>query len=377
MSDQVEQIEDFVDDEDLQEFKSSMGDPSMVPEPAATKSTKRGPDKSNSEKSMPKQGSSDDEKAKEVPMPSTKMGMINAMVQKMNGMKKAEMSGMYNDIMSAMNGGMKKPMNMGDEPEVSPSAVKIDSGDIDVKDDIAELFKGDELSEEFKEKAAVVFEAAVVAKINEQLEKVTVDVEEEIKEAKEHIEKDLSEKLDSYLDYVVENWMEENKVAIEKGLQTEIASDFMEGLKDLFKEHYIDIPEERVDVAEELAMKSDELEDNLNQQIEKNVELKKELDNYKKAEIVSESADGLTETQAEKLSTLAEGIEFESVDTYKQKVQVIKENYFPAEVVSENNSSDDEEPIELEEETTKIVEPAMANYVSAISRTAGSSRKTQ
>ena len=151
----------------------------------------------------------------------------------------------------------------------------------------------------------------------------------------------------------------------------------MEGLKDLFKEHYIDIPEERVDVAEELAMKSDELEDNLNQEIEKNVELKKELDNFRKAEIVSESADGLTDTQAEKLKTLAEGVEFESVDGYKQKVQVIKESYFTPEVVSESNSSDDEEPIELEEETKKIVEPAMANYVSAISRTAGSSRKTQ
>ena len=288
--------EDFVEEEQLDEFKASMGAPSEVPAPTATKVKKRMGDKDAGEKTPPKQGSSDSEKAAEVPMPKTKMGMINAMVNQMNGMSKKDMMNNYNVMMSAMMG--KKPVASmegveTDEDKISLSSkdeIKISTADIDIKDDMQSLFNIDsDLSEEFKEKASTIFEAAVVSKINEQLEKITIDVEGEINEAKEQIKTDLEEKLDSYMDYVVENWMSENELAVDKGLRAEIAQDFMEGLKNLFTDHYIDVPDEKVDVAEELATKSEELETALNEQIEKNSAMKKELEEFKKQDLLPKS----------------------------------------------------------------------------------------
>lgn len=371
MSDLNTQVEDFVEEEQLDEFKASMGDPSEVPEPTAAKSTKRKADKTAGEKSAPMQGSSEKETAKEVP--STKMGMINAMVQNMNAMKKADLAATYNKMLGAMK--MEEVEDdIEDKIELSSrEELKISTADINVAEDLEALFGSDDLSEEFKEKATTIFEAAVVSKINEQLEKVTVDIETEISEAKEQIAENLSEKLDSYLDYVVENWMDENKLGVEKGLKAEIAHDFMEGLKNLFAEHYIDVPDEKVDVAEELATKSEELEDSLNEQIEKNAQLRKELEAYKKQEIFAEVAEDLSDTQAEKFESLAEGIDFASADSYKKKLQMVKENYFPASITEDVSEvvSDDEEPLELDEET-KRVDPAMAAYMNAISRTKGS-----
>jgi len=192
--------EDFVEEEQLDEFKASMGDPSEVPAPTATKVKKRMGDKDAGEKTPPKQGSSDSEKAAEVPMPKTKMGMINAMVNQMNGMSKKDMMNNYDVMMSAMMG--KKPTASmegveTDEDKISLSSkdeIKISTADIDIKDDMQSLFNIDsDLSEEFKEKASTIFEAAVVSKINEQLEKITIDVEGEINEAKEQIKTDLEE----------------------------------------------------------------------------------------------------------------------------------------------------------------------------------------
>ena len=376
--------EDFVEEEQLDEFKASMGDPSEVPAPTATKVKKRMGDKDAGEKTPPKQGSSDSEKAAEVPMPKTKMGMINAMVNQMNGMSKKDMMNNYNVMMSAMMG--KKPVASmegveTDEDKISLSSkdeIKISTADIDIKDDMQSLFNIDsDLSEEFKEKASTIFEAAVVSKINEQLEKITIDVEGEINEAKEQIKTDLEEKLDSYMDYVVENWMSENELAVDKGLRAEIAQDFMEGLKNLFTDHYIDVPDEKVDVAEELATKSEELETALNEQIEKNSAMKKELEEFKKQDLFAEESKDLSDTQAEKFAKLAEGIEFTTEESFKKKLQMVKENYFSGSVKEDVKEvvSDDEEPLELEEEAVKQVDPAMAAYMNAISRTGSKGSK--
>ena len=269
-----------------------------------------------------------------------------------HGITNDELMASYNAYVEKFNTENAKEISAGSIEELSPS------------------------SSEFVEKASTIFEAAVVAKINEQLEKVSVDIEGEITEAKEQIAEDLSAKLDSYLDYVVEQWMEDNQLAVEKGLSAEITTDFMNGLKDLFKEHYIDIPEDRVDVAEELATKADELEESLDSEIQKNAELKKELAEFKKAEIFTAVSDDLTETQVDKFSKLAEGVEFTDKENYEGKLQMIKDTYFKSTEVNEESqlvaASDDEEPLELDEETTKAVDPTMAAYMTAISRTTGS-----
>ena len=376
--------EDFVEEEQLDEFKASMGDPSEVPAPTASKAKKRMGDKDAGEKAPMKQGSSDSEKAAEVPMPKTKMGIINAMVNKMNGMSKTEMMGNYETIMSAMMGKKPKASMEGveaDEDKISLSSkeeIKISTADIDIKDDLSGLFNIDsDLSEEFKEKASTIFEAVVVSKINEQLEKITIDVESEITEAKDQIKTELEEKLDSYMDYVVENWMKENELAVDKGLRAEIAQDFMEGLKNLFSEHYIDVPDEKVDVAEELATKSEELETALNEQIEKNSAMKKELEEFQKQDIFAEESKDLSDTQAEKFLKLAEGIEFTTEETFKKKLQMVKENYFSSSIKEDVKEvvSYDEEPLELEEEAVKKIDPAMAVYMNAISRSGSKGSK--
>ena len=359
--------------EQLDEFKASMGDPSMVPEPTATKAKAPGPSKSNSEKPI-KQGTSDvadDPDVEEVPQeaPKTKMAMINAMVQQMNQMDKSEMSKKYGKMLQAMK--MEEVEVDEDEDQITISSkqpVKLTTADIDISEDVASMFAGQDLSEEFVEKATTIFEAAVLQKVNEQLEKITIDVEEEIAEAKESIQESLSDKLDSYLDYVVENWMEENQLAIEKGLRAEITTDFMEGLKGLFSEHYIDIPDDRVDVAEELAIKTDELVDALNEEINNNLELRKEIEEYKREEVLFDVSEDLSETQRDKLRSLVEGVEFDSAEQYANKVLTIKEHYFPADVVEES-VADDDEPLELDEQVQNYADPNIAAYVNAISRT--------
>ena len=375
MSDQEnEMIEDYVEEEQLDEFKASMGDPSEVPEPTGANAKAPGPSKSQGDKSNPMQGSS--EKAKAAEVPKTKMAMINAMVQSMNGMKKSDLAAAFGKMNKAMQS-EEVEEDLVDKIELSArEELKVTTADIDIAEDVKEMFDGQDMSEEFVEKASTIFEAAVVAKINEQLEKVSVDIEGEITEAKEQIAEDLSAKLDSYLDYVVEQWMEDNQLAVEKGLSAEITTDFMNGLKDLFKEHYIDIPEDRVDVAEELATKADELEESLDSEIQKNAELKKELAEFKKAEIFAAVSDDLTETQVDKFSRLAEGVEFADKENYEGKLQMIKDTYFKSTEVNEESqlvaACDDEEPLELDEETTKSVDPTMAAYMTAISRTTGS-----
>jgi hypothetical protein len=191
------------------------------------------------------------------------------------------------------------------------------------------MFEGaDDLNEEFKEKAATIFEAAVVAKVNEQLEKISTNFEAELAEEVETLQKEMSDNLDQYLDYVVEQWMGENRLAVEQGLKAEMVEDFLRGLKGLFEEHYIEIPDEKVDVVEELAARTEELESKLNEQIEKNVELHGVVEQYKRDQLIESVSASLTDTQKAKFETLAEGIDFSDEETFVNKLSVIKESYF-------------------------------------------------
>jgi len=306
-------------------------------------------------------------KGKGDPMPKTKIGMINAMVDAMKGEKKDDLMAAYGKMMAAMRPG-------DDDEEEAPAAEskkmkkeskKVTKEDIDVSDDVQALFGDEELSEEFKDKATTIFEAAVLSKVNEVLESADVDLASDLEAEKETMVEDLTTKLDDYLEYVAEEWMKENELAIEKGIRAEIVENFMHGLRNLFAENYIDIPEEKVDLVDELAGKVEELEASVNEEVERNIEIKKELVEMKKDKALSIVCEGLTDSQVEKMKSLAEGVDFDE-DTYADKLATIKENYFPAEEVVESDATD-EEPLEIEEEAPQVT-GSMAAYTQAISR---------
>ena len=196
--------------------------------------------------------------------------------------------------------------------------------------DLSPIF-GEELSEDFRQKATSIFEAAVIARVNNEMEKVATSLEEKYAEEFLEYKESIVEKVDAYLNYVVENYLEENKLAVENGLRGEIAEDFMTGLKALFKEHYIEVPEEKYDVIGELQAKVTELEESLNGQVENNVGLNTEVTALQRTLIIKEMSGDLADTEVNKLTKLLEGVDFGNAEIYKEKVSVIKENYFPRE----------------------------------------------
>jgi len=237
-----------------------------------------------------------------------------------------------------------------------------------MKEDLDALLGGENLSEEFVSKASTIFEAAVIARAEEVIAEAEVALQEQFETAVEEIKEDLAAKVDDYLNYMVEEWMKENALSIEKGLRAEIVEDFITGLKGLFEEHYIDIPEEKVQVVEELTSKVEELESALNEQIARGIELTKSLNEQKKIEAIYTACEGLTQTQVEKLKSLAEGVEFTTEEEFVAKVDVLKESYFKADVVVADNSSLDEVLVE-EEKKQVFADPSMEVYTKAISQT--------
>ena len=370
MSDQVQEtnleedeiLEDVVADQEVEvdlddsideAKKASMGDPSEIPDPEA---------KTNSGKEAPKGGEP------MVKLPSTKVGMIQAAVEKLQSMKKVQVADMVNAMMKP-EAYMKKKTDESVETEDAPTLseiIKVSKDDIDVSEDMKAMFGSEDLSEDFRDKATTIFESAVLSKVNEVLESATIDMNAEIEVERATARADMESKLDDYLDYVVNEWVKENELAIEKGIRSEIVENFMVGLRNLFTENYIDIPEDKVDIVDEMAAKVEEQEQAVNEEIEKNIELRKELNALKMNKALDVVSEGLTETQKEKFISLAEGVDY-SGDDYTEKLETIKENYFPQEEVVENNDVSDEEPLENLEEETKV-NGSMANYMNAISR---------
>ena len=239
-----------------------------------------------------------------------------------------------------------------------------------MKEDIDALLEGENLSEEFAVKATTIFEAAVVARAEEVVTMVESELHEQFQVAVEEIKEDLAAKVDDYLNYMVEEWVTENQIAIEKGLRAEITEDFINGLRNLFVEHYIDIPAEKVEVVEALAAKVEELESALNEQINVAVELTKSLNEQKKIEAIYTACEGLSQTQVEKLKSLAEGVEFTTEEEFASKVETLKESYFKADVkVADNSALDDEVLIEEEKKVVKSADPSIDQYVRTISQT--------
>lgn len=232
---------------------------------------------------------------------------------------------------------------------------------IDVKDDVEALLRGEEFSEEFKFKASTIFEAAVKSKIVEEIEKLEKVYEEKMQGELEEIKESLETKVEAHIQYVSDQWLVENQLAVDTGLRNELSEEFILGLKGLFEQHYVEIPEDKYDVLGEMSETLDKMEEKLNEQIDVNVELNQTVGNYIKNGIIAEISEGLAQTQKEKLTSLAEGVEFVSEESYREKIVTIKENYFPKSQVS---STED-----LVEKTQVISEEGpMAAYAAALER---------
>ena len=244
---------------------------------------------------------------------------------------------------------------------------KEDKKEIDVKEHVDALVAGDDsLSEEFKTKAATVFEAAIKSKVKEIAEEMQADYDKKLTEETSKSKDELVEKVDSYLAYVVEEWMKENELALERGIKGEIAEDFISGLKKLFEDHYIDVPDEKYNVLEDQSSKIEELEKKLNESIEKNVELSKENGEHKRQNIIDEASEDLADTQKEKFGKLAEEIDYKNEEDFTAKVKTIKESYFGK---KESTSEIDDVAAESNAEQPQDLTNAMAAYSAAISKT--------
>ena len=238
---------------------------------------------------------------------------------------------------------------------------------IDVSADVDALVKDEDLSEEFKNKATTIFEAAVKAKITEHKEKLNAEFDKKLNEEIEVEKEKLSEKVDTYLTYVVEEWMKENSIAIERGIKGEIAEDFISGLKKLFEDHYIDVPDEKYNVLEDQASKIEELSKKLDEQIQKNVELKKDNSDFKRNDIINEVSSDLADSQKEKFNKLSEEVEYSNEEEFKSKLNTIKESYF-----GKKETSSDIDDVAVGDNTavdSAELSNSMARYTAAISKT--------
>ena len=294
------------------------------------------------------------------------MDKMSEMMGKMNSMKKPELMAAYNAMEMAMK---KDEMKEPTEEEKSKSeAVEKRVKEIDVKEHVDALMNGEgDLSEEFKRKAATVFEAAVKSKVRDEVSKIEDDYRKDLDENINANKDELTTKVDTYLNYVCEEWTKENELAIERGLKGEIAEDFISGLKQLFEDHYIDVPNEKYDVLEAQSEKISQLEAKLNEAIEKNVSMKTDNAKLVREQVISEMSSDLAETEIEKFKSLTEDVDFEDEASYKEKLETLKENYFPKQktVVAETVDN-----VETGNAQDIDVSNSMTAYMSAIGRVA-------
>ena len=336
---QVEVLEDGLDEAKVPHTGGEGVPAAEVPEPVAKSAGKRKADKDGGEKATPK-------------LPGTKAGMIAAMVNVMSGRKMADLQNMYS--------------SMTEEVE-SEEEADLEAADIDVTEDIDALLGEGDFSDEFKANIGTIFQAAVAARVAQDQARLEEEYETKLEEKTAEVSEEMTSKVDEYLTYAVNEWKEENELAIETGIRAELAEDFIKGLHTLFTEHYIDVPEDKVDVVEELASKVEDLEDKLNKQVAENAEMSKVVAEHKAEEVFTSVVEGLADTEVEKMRTFAEGIDYDGDDDFRSKLEVVKENYFPTKVVE---LEVDEVALEdNEDQESKATDPAMQMYSAAISRT--------
>jgi len=314
-------------------------------------------------------------------LPETKAGMAKLVFEMLRGMDKDELSEKYVDILNAILNEQDDEAADEDEAEIDEESYalarearnRITAEDIDMSEDVQALLSDEDqdLSEDFHIKAATIFEAAVVSKINSEIDKLEEDFAFELSESRATFEADLSDKVDGYLSYVVEEWMKENELAVERGIKTELTDDFITGLKNLFTEHYIDVPEDSVDVIDELANRIDELETKLNESIETNIDLVGEISGHEKEEIFHQLSDGLADTEREKLESLSEGVQYEDAEQYIKAIATLKESYFP----QAPRYAEEEDTDELLSESLSTTSSSVDRYADAIGRTVKTARR--
>ena len=305
-------------------------------------------------------------KGEDMDMPKTKDALMAAMHKQMKGMKKADLQAAYG---SMMNGHMQDEETKQELKALEDAKAEIEEKikSISVKEDVDALTEGEELSEDFKEKAATVFEAAVKSKMRSEVERLSEAYQVEKDQEVETFKEELTEKVDTYLNYVVDEWNKENELAIERGLKGEIAEDFISGLKQLFEDHYIDVPDEKYDVLEAQSEKIAELEERLNEEIGKNVEMSNSNSELVREQVIAELSDDLADTEIEKFKSLTVDVEFGDEESFREKVSTIKESYFPKTQASDSAGTyiDHEEGGTAQDVDTT---DSMKRYMSAISR---------
>ena len=349
-----------------EEEDSEEEDEEEVEEQKASVKKEEGEEEGDDEEEEP-----EEEPAEEaVQVPKTKNQMLKNIYDQVNKMKKSDLSGKYEQILKAATQVVKEEEEVKEETTKIQAVTPQEIDPPDVQDDVEALVSGEEgLSEDFKKKASTIFEAAVHAKVVDEVNKRMETQQKEVEASKEEFQKDLSEKVDGYLTYVVEEWMKENELAIERGIRAELVEDFMSGLKTLFTEHYIDLPEEKVDMVDDLFTKVEELETSLDEEINRGVELQKELAQFKKDDALKQATKDLADSDSEKNSKLAEGIEFENSEQYIEKLNVLKESYFPKSDAVTSEITETDETIEVQsEETPEKLDESMEHYTSAIRR---------
>jgi hypothetical protein len=291
-----------------------------------------------------------------------KDGITTDGVTKVEGENPDNKKNNVEDEKEAEGGTSKKP-NEATKGAAAPEAMA------SVKEDVDALFNGEEgLTEEFRQKAETIFEAAVVTRVKAELARIEEETEQKLAEQVDQIKEGLVEKVDGYLDYVVEKWMAQNEIALEHGIKSEILEGFVAGMKSLFEEHYIDIPEEKYDVLGSMEQKIEELSSKLDEQVAANVDMKKSLSEMKRAEIVKQASVGLTDTEADKFQGLAEELSYEDEQSFQAKVQTIRENYFNTKAQSADvKSVVTDAPVETLTEDKKV-DPQMAAYLNILNR---------
>jgi len=308
------------------------------------------------------------ESAPKVNVPKTKAGVIQAAVEMLKKARKEDAQKMFSKM--ALGDDEEASVKSADDAvkgvsKVADPKAKAKVEAIDFDEDLENIIKEEAtLSDGFRDKAQAIFEAVLTSKLTSEIDRLEAEYAQNLEEEVSEVQESLVEKVDSYLNYVVENWMEENKVAVTNGLRTEIAEDFMTSLQSVFKEHYIEVPEGKVDLVDELNESVTELEETLNKTTEDNISLHQKVQEFEKQEVVREQSSGLAETEAEKLASLVEDIEFDNKDNFEMKVKVVKESYFK----QEGSESVDEVDSLLGEENVseEAVSSAMAKYTQAI-----------
>jgi len=302
---------------------------------------------------------------KESAAPSTKSGMINAMYKEMSKMNKSDLQAAYDKLMAQDDDEeeVEESVDVNEDETVAKGST---AESYDFEADLTALVSGDEtLSEGFQEKAATIFEAAVKSKVSAEIDRLEEEYKVSLEEETADIKSTMIDKVDGYLNYVVERWMEENKLAVENGLRNEISESFMEALKGVFVEHYIEVPESKVDLVDDLANQVRELEETLTQETESNIRLNESVQAFQRAEIIAQASKGLAETEVEKLKGLVEEVDFEDAETFLKKVSTIKESYFAKPIVQ---NTEEIEPMNEESEEVEL-SASMARYSTAIKRT--------